>query len=347
MADHLLTILHISDLHIGDIEPTSAELDAEARRPWRTVAPLRGYLGHTEIALRQLHDTWQDLLEADENARVVVTGGVTATGAAGQYVIAKTYLLGALLDLNGKELGLNLGRHGGPGVIPGNHDHWPGHRCLGVRLAVCMQGSETPAFGRFFPQRPLLPVRIPLRNGCTVVIAGLDSDADVPPGGVKRFAARGSFESQCDAVEAQLRARPDDELRVLLVHHSSITAGVPRYKLRIDRRSRRALASLVQDTGIAIVLTGHQHWPDYARPVDDPAVVEARCGTTTCRDFFPGSRTTEGKLYHNGLLVHRLFEDEGGGIVWKTEVRARREWADPFEVSQTVSFGRLWVRSRS
>jgi hypothetical protein len=208
-----------------------------------------------------------------------------------------------------------------------------------------MQGPPTPAFGQvFYPTSPLpLTVRIPLSNGCTVVVARLDSDADVAAFGLRRFAARGSFVSQCDKLREELSVRPVDELRVLLLHHSSIVRGVPSYLLRITRQSYRELVKLIRNCGIAIVLTGHHHWPDWARPVSRPEVVEARCGTTTSRDFFNDTRDTGGILCHNSLLVHRLFQ-EGRGIVWKAEVQSRREPEDPFRAVDEIDFGMLWSR---
>jgi hypothetical protein len=347
MADALATLLHISDLHIGDIDPTSGNntLDAEVMNLWHTASVFQGYLGHTHRALCHLVDLCKDVFENEQNPHVVVTGDITATGADGQYATALGYLYRSLADpITGLPLGLELAQVSP--MIPGNHDHWPGVRCAARRLAFCMIGASTPGLSRTFDQLPipLLHIPLPMTPQCTLVVAGLNSDADVGSRKIPRFFARGSFVTQCGAVFAMLGARRPDQLRVLLVHHSAIEVGVSRFQLRMEPESRRRLAETVQKTGIAMVLTGHQHWVDYARPEDDPAVVirEARCGTTTARDYFePGSGRSD-RLRRNTALIHRLFADDRGGIRWETEVHARRNDVGPFDRVETINFGRVW-----
>ena len=342
MADALATLLHVSDLHIGDIDPISGNntLDSEVINLWRSASIFQGYLGHSHRALCHLVDLWRDVSELERNPYVVVTGDITATGAEGQYTTALEYLLGSLVDPStGLPLGLQLA-HSSPPMIPGNHDHWPGQRCTARRLALCMLGPSTPGLSRTFTKMPISPVRIPLAMTppCTLVIAGLNTDADVGNRKVPRFFARGSFVTQCGAVFATLGPRKPDELRILLVHHSAIEEGVHRFMLRMEPASRAALAATVQKAGIAMVLSGHQHWVDYARPEDDPSVVirEARCGTTTARDYGHAG------LKRDTALIHRLFDDKLGGIRWEMEVRARRNDVGHFEPVEKVNFGRVW-----
>lgn len=346
MPRALATLLHISDLHIGDIDPTSgdATLDAHVANLWRTVPIFQGYLGHTHRALAQLADLWKDVLETESNPHVIVTGDITATGAEAQYATATAYLERRLYDpQTGVPIGLDLAGRAYP-MIPGNHDHWPGKRCAALQLAVCMLGPPHGRVTRVFGLLPLEPIAIPLTSSCRLVVAGLNSDADVGARSIPRLFARGSFETQCGAVLAQLGLRRPGELRVLLVHHSAINAGTPAFRLRMEPTSRAHLAATFVQAGIAMVLTGHQHTVDWARQEDDPAVDirEARCGTTTARDYFAPGQGSISRRWRNTAMIHRLFDDEQGGICWDTEVRARLNPAGPFEPVHTIRFGRVW-----
>jgi hypothetical protein len=202
MANNLLlTLLHISDLHIGDIDPTSGDnvLNAAALAWWQAHRAFDGYLGHTSRALSQLQDLYLDLVER-KPFHVVVTGDLTTTGSAAQYSTVIAYLERHLFDPSTKtSIGLRLGKTGYT-AIPGNHDHWPGAPCTLVRPFTCMLGGPTAAFGATFPVRPIGYVPIDLGKGRTLALYGIDSDDGVQPDSFSRFSARGSFAAQCGAL---------------------------------------------------------------------------------------------------------------------------------------------------
>lgn len=53
-------------------------------------------------------------------------------------------------------------------------------------------------------------------------------------------------------------------------------------------------------------------------------VLEARCGTTTQRDFLPaGWSAGKKQLAPNTALVHRLFRLNDGRVEWKTDLYIR------------------------
>lgn len=161
----LMTLLHISDLHIGDLRPDSWDnvLDAEALDWWKATR-IYGYLGHTSRALRQLAALYDDL-SSTERVHVVITGDLTTTGSAAQYFTARTYLEDALRDpRTNTSLGLAIKRRGGTySIVPGNHDHWPGRRCTLAAWPFCMLGR------RLLPSRRLSQIGQSIRFALTFV----------------------------------------------------------------------------------------------------------------------------------------------------------------------------------
>lgn len=336
----LLTILHVSDIHMGNVDPVSgdAEVDAEALAWWQLHPLFDGYLGHTHVALARLVDFYLDLVETEENVVVLQTGDLTTQGAANQFAAAIRFF-GATLN-PGLHLGLRLGQM--PGSIPGNHDHWPGVRAT-LLHPFCMLGGPTAALANHFPP-PMPSARVPLAGGRHLLVVRLDSDSGVQPTSVKRLAARGSCVAECVQLAATLGPLPADEVRVLLIHHSTLARG---YALGIDRATRTALDALVSACGIKVLLTGHHHTAAYGQHSGGVAV-EARCGTTTQRDFFPRSwlfaralgALRLRSLPLNAVLVHRL-DDKNGRFWWQTDVFERKlgDPAGPFR--QTASYPAL------
>jgi len=343
----LLTLLQISDLHIGDLVPGSAEtsLDAQSLSWWQAHPLFDGYLGHTEVALSALAAfVHGELLETEKNLRVLVTGDLTASGAATQLDAALRYLTNTLASGPAKRVGLKLGSC--DAKIPGNHDHWPGRPCTLSNL-LCMRGAKAPAdqavFDAVFPTSPWRLPAFPLTPRCRLVLAGIDSDADVSPGALKRVFARGSFVTQCQVLSAVLGPRPPDELRVLLVHHSYLKRP---YALAMDRASRRRLETLARDCGIQLILTGHAHTVEVQ---DTGNFWEARSGATTARDYFEPSWLLAHaqqivrlrRLEKNALLVHR-FEERDGAIMWEVCGYERKSRAGPFEETKRFLPEALW-----
>ena len=338
----LMTLLHVSDLHFGELDPDSGDhpLDAQTLAYWKLNRGFDGYLGHTWRALCALSDLYfelQDGLGHEERLHVVVSGDLTTTGRGSQIATALQFLTGTLKHGGSTKIGFGLSLDDCT-IVPGNHDHWPGRRF--------MMGAPTPDFGpAFHVPYPKSGVRIPLGGMCSLVLAQIDSDDEVGHWSKDRLLARGSFVQQCLVLEAQLGSSLPNELRVLVVHHSTIDRGDPSSKLKVDAVSLQALQRLVASSGIKVVLTGHWHFYDFLHS-SLYAIHEARCGTTTVRDYFNGRR-----LYPNGALVHRLSHD-GTKINWATEVwlrpllltttNPRVPVGSRFEYNERIDFGTVW-----
>ncbi len=319
MADHrLATFVHVSDTHIGELDPCTGDalLDESVRERWRRGGRFYGFFGHTRVALRQFAEFYGRLRE-EEDARLIHTGDLSRIGGHAQIEMARRYFT-QHLDTAAGPVGLD-----DPSSlelsIPGNHDHWPGNGWV--------LGRAAPGLRQSFP---LLhsPRRIPLPGGRSVLFAGIDSDADVWSWSPSRALARGAFRSQLRRLARSLPLPAPHEIRVLLLHHSPQFRGLD---LGIQRRSRAALDRFVARHQFRVLLTGHIHTPDAkVRAFPHGEVLEARAGTMSLRDYLPANWIAEGTgpldpLPRNALLVHRLYETAGSGLSWRTSLHVRTQ----------------------
>jgi 3',5'-cyclic AMP phosphodiesterase CpdA len=121
----LTTIVHISDLHFGDLgRQDDATLSAAVVDWWRIHPLFNGYLGHQGIALRHL-DEFMATMKADGAPILLITGDITANGAESQFDLVSRYLSSTITLSSGEIIGLEMPEVMGR-TIPGNHDHWPG-----------------------------------------------------------------------------------------------------------------------------------------------------------------------------------------------------------------------------
>jgi len=328
---HLLTLVHVSDVHFGDLSLAEQEpLDAEVRHWWRHHARFDGFHGHHHAALVHLRQRMVELrrtLDTNEALRLVVTGDVTAFGAPMQFQLARQYIEDAIALGQGNRLGLELA-DGLELAIPGNHDHWPGDRTI--------FGEETAGLGHLFPRRPFVAAPIVLPGGVKVVVAGIDSDADTRPWGPARFMARGHFCSQLRELAPMLGEGRADEIRVLLVHHSRMHTTTFSVEM-MGSESADALDEFMRAQDVAVLLTGHVHqaegdvWSIGDGRGRQWNVLEARCGTTTQRDKAPRdwNLTPEQEAERfpvNTLVVHRLSRARDGSIEWAAHVEERHRF---------------------
>ncbi len=314
----LVTLLHVSDLHFGNLDLIggSSILEPEVPAWWRWHRSFDGFMGHHFRAVAQLADFFRNLRKVNPDLKLIVTGDVTAYGTPAQFDLAREYLTNAA-DMGGAmPLGLGV-QDAVQRTIPGNHDHWPGTG------AIC--GAPSAGFGTFFRATPFVET-LPLVGNRKLGIIGINTDAEVHPHRFQRRAARGSFVSQLTKADRELLEQPAHDLRVLLLHHSPAHTG---FILGIDRSSREALLAFARRRGIRILLSGHAHVPlSEELGTDGRRLLELRCGTTLQRDEIPYDWIAKGvkeeRLVPNTLLLHRLVED-GGGLAWEMTVHQRTE----------------------
>lgn len=167
-----------------------------------------------------------------------------------------------------------------------------------------------------------------LPSGHRLKFLMINTDADVDGYGQDRFYARGDFNSQLEKLDPLLDPPDENEIRVLLLHHSPAHRD---YSLGISRRSRRALNDFIVKHHIAVLLSGHKHTPPLVKTFAaahagiNRRYLEARCGTTTQQSTLSfGTTTLTGQRPYrpgqlaNTLLIHRL-EQQGAEISWNTE----------------------------
>lgn len=327
----LKTFVHVSDLHIGELDGTSDDAALEGHAvPWMQSLPwFDGYLGHGGDALRHLESFFRRARTL-EDAGLVVTGDLTTVGKPAEFDLAHRYLgSNAPLSPNGPRLGLNV-RNFAHQTVPGNHDHWPGKRAV--------HATDPIMYGR--PKRGSVPplgcptaTRVPVTPDIELLFLRLDSDADVLPCSPARLFARARFGSQLRAARACLSppAPGVRQVRVLLLHHSPSHRA---FLLGMSRRMRADLLDFLHQNDIRLILSGHVHEPSVEEQTSTAhRWLEARCGTTLQRDTLPhGWSWRGGAPATNTLLLHRLAQTTDGSLVWATRlfVRTSRGFvADP------------------
>jgi hypothetical protein len=335
----LATFVQISDMHIGDLNQRN---DAAALQ-WHYHRLFRGYLGHHSAALDHLDEFVAGLFLQETDARLFVTGDLTAFGRPSQFEFARAYITGQVSLGVGNYLGLSAPT---AHSIPGNHDHWPG-RPPSSPLDLVMFGEPTIGFSLTFPGLPLPIIEYPLTDAVRVTVAGIDSEADVDPYSPNRFFAIGSFKSQLSALRERFAEPNPNEIRILLLHHSP---QHPDLVHGMERSSFWDLLRTIDECEISVLLTGHLHEPKGEMNESHHHNVrwewiEARCGTTTVRDEIPESGSTNRSVLRpNTLLVHRLYEiatRKASRIEWRSSI-FRRDPTRGFKNVGLLEFASLY-----
>jgi Calcineurin-like phosphoesterase len=336
----LCTFVHISDLHFAEGDPFTGNSELDDQPPsWDHWHLFDGILGHQYRALRDFEHVFGNLRD-EEKARLIVTGDLTACArydripSCNQFRIANDYMAREWQVGTLAAVGLHLGRQEATEFrIPGNHDHWGGNT-MSPDLPGTIFGGPTLGFYDAFKRTPFVCKPIALRSDCSLVFAGIDSDADTSD--YYRLLARGDFESQLNALAAEMDkcGKPDgSQIRVLLMHHSPMYWSPNLYHdLEITRPSFEALGNFVREYDIAVILTGHIHLHGYSLTALNPGgtgnVLEVRCGTTTVCDAVPpgwkSPRTATYRLPPDTFLVHRLYEVAAAR--GKTRIEWRTDW---------------------
>jgi Calcineurin-like phosphoesterase len=326
----LKTFIQVSDLHIGDIDPRSgdAKVSAAAGYTYQNFTWFDGLLGHQGRALKELEAFCAEFAEREEPFELLVTGDFTRCGAASEIATVQSFLASSV-DLNppnGIFVGLKVGAVP-RASITGNHDQWGG-------LNWPWGGGPLASLG-LVPNGMPFVLMYPLANGRRLLLAGIDTDADISPRGMKRVLAMGSFQSQLVALEQKLPKSERGDIRVLMAHHSMARANVP---LRMDAASKAALSAFLGDQGFSILLSGHTHeqlfctLPVTASNGTISTLEELTCGSTTQHDQVPYNwRSLVGNLPTrqwpaNTLMVHRIMGSPGA-TTWETQAYVRTSGA--------------------
>ena len=359
----LATFVQISDLHLGDLDPRT--LDATYNDNWQYFRFLDGFLGHSHDSLRKLVDEFDDLRQL-EDAQLIVTGDITASGKTEQFQFGGAFLGGVYRPPAGAQrttiLGLRVGNWKDYS-IPGNHDHWPG---IDHSWRPKIRGKPNSELAATFHKLPRVQDFRLAKSGYLIRFLWINTDGDVHPNRDDRLLARGKFDSQLTNLAALLPGPEKKEVRVLCLHHSMSYRADSRLGqyarvLEIDDDSRRELERFIVEHDLAVLLCGHLHDPpkvesfsavNLERTVE---YLEAQCGTTSQRSELPAHwknwrrRQAEIKrTYPNCFLVHRLEEEDDGlywtsGVFW--EMTAKFDQHKPYEaeVLKTDRF-RVWPR---
>ncbi|CAM2178625.1 metallophosphoesterase family protein [Burkholderia cepacia] len=318
-TDLLATFVHISDLHIGDIDPNTgnAIVNRTAALAVKNFAQLDGLLGHQARSLQDLTDFWKKYPRPTNGPfGLVVTGDYTRCGGTQEFQTATSYLTGQVnLRPLVRPVGLNI--HTLLLGIPGNHDQWGG-----VNFPW---GSAQSVYGvsHLSSPMPFVSPAIRLASGNDLIFCGVDSDADVSSRSLGRLRAIGSFQSQLASLATMLGPKAKDEIRVLLVHHSWSHSG---WTLRMTKASKTAMSNFVAAHGVKIVLSGHTHGVKTTPiSVHGPASAhELCCGTTTQFDHVPYEWATlmgsvpKRNWPTNALFVHKLRQS-GAALTWEAQ----------------------------
>lgn len=331
----LLTLLQISDLHFGDKLGGHGVDQLSAGLPWliSRFSHFDGLLGHHYKALSALHDFYKRLWGRHPTCPVIVTGDITANGAATQFDLAHLYLGDQTSEPN---FGLGLGLpQWSNNSISGNHDQWPGSNLI--------FGRPTAGLKKYFNQPfPIVAPPLEIKKGLNLRFLFIDTDAEVSPFGANRFLARGDFVSQLVALRDQISLGTPGEIRVLVMHHSLMppppqsppTAATQQHKtalpapMEITSGTRKVLDHFLVDYGIKIIMCGHLHVPrltkyDASNGTERTTVLEARCGTTTQRDEYPYEIvrliSAGRRLPPNTLILHRVIQ-RNRSLLWRSEI---------------------------
>lgn len=317
MSTLLASMLHISDLHLGILNPATGDAAMSALEVFalKHLPQADGLLGHRGQALQDLAVLIQSLQEADENFRLVVTGDLTRYGDYDELALARKFLEQEI-DLNPPAKNyVGLYASDQLQAIPGNHDHW-----AGSKLPI----GATPSiyYHHFFNDIPGIS-ELPLGgSGQSLRLLHVDSDHGVPANSIQRLLARGSFGDQLERLDSLLDDMAEGGLCALLVHHP---VAWPGFILALTGRAGTQLVQFLDKHHIGVVLSGHTHKPDIRfHTVGGHVIREFGAGSTAQIDAtrykhkqalgLPATSKPPTQL--NSLFIHRLF-DHLGDLVWE------------------------------
>ncbi len=312
--------LQISDLHIA--RPGGVG-DRNALNALAAIPGFDGLFGHDEFSLMRLEKFWRIVKNRIPEAKLVMTGDLTCTGHEQELDLGSLYLASEWMAPDGNFMGLRC-----PGWkdygIPGNHDHWGGNLVLGPPSDQLWQTF------RFCPYLTG-PLQIPA-TGHQIVFAGINTDAGVGPYSGNRGLARGEFREELEELEKVMKLPEENEIRILLLHHSATWEG---RTLGITPTCRKLLDEFTGRHAFSILLCGHTHVPrieklkikHLAQYLMPP--LHVCCGSSSRITTLPpgvrlaGQRISRLNTIANSVLLHELSA-EPNGLRWSVETYFER-----------------------
>jgi hypothetical protein len=294
-----LIVVHVSDLHIGDVILT------------QQFSLVEGWRAHDSLLCFGLETALDDVLaffdvSEQESPQVVMTGDLTRYGLVNEYCVGHTFLSSFFRLKHAQKCGLRVAEANCSGVV-GNHDHWNG-RPKGRKL-FRPPGVNPVAEETHFPQSQWPKSIASSRGGFQLSLVGIDSSGGFKPGRRSAIARGKVSEKTIDAMKAKFSSvKPrGPSVNCLLCHHS-LCYSDELSKLyffdsirpvAFERKSKLRLMQAIADVPIHVVLTGHTHTFE-SRGIDEPDAppFELRCSTT-----LQGPATEA----HQGFWVHEVF----------------------------------------
>jgi calcineurin-like phosphoesterase family protein len=310
----LRQFLQISDLHIDGDSPKDRKFPPLVQRLARRIP---GLYGHDSSALQFLEVLFSELKRKGP-AEVLFTGDLTRFGSVADFTAGEVFF-----DSRGG-LKASLGVPGWRArAVAGNHDYWPGQ-------LPHILGIPTHGLKRCFPFVYWVGRADRVSETHTLRFVGIDGDCDaLMNGGLSRVLARGYFSKGLTELGGVLTPSPENEIRILLLHHS------PRRERRItlgmSQESRRVLQEFVAQHNIRAILTGHLHH-FYVGPSTFPNCFELRCGTSAqevrppahWKMYLPDLlRPDPNRWEPQTALVHQILRRDGQ-LLWRAQVYWRR-----------------------
>jgi Calcineurin-like phosphoesterase len=310
----IIGLVHSSDLHIGRY-PANDRFNS---------APLLRYgNAHSLLLGRGLVDAMDDVaavcqLASPQSLFHVMSGDLTATGHAKEFLVAHTYLRSFWRQTRSPETatGLNLNdplAHQSPrlATVSGNHDQWRGQSFVkNVGYNPSLSGTH---FRKTFWCRTWRSNRLELE------LYGLDSSAGLSttkgtwsqPGRLDLSKGGDVARLEQHLKKNPLRPLPAGILgraRALVLHHSLASGG------GLEAASQQQLLALAAAHGFAAILTGHTH--DF---LDNPMVVKLPGGGHRQIHELRSASATQGPEKRTpapGFLAYQIAID-GTQIRWK------------------------------
>jgi 3',5'-cyclic AMP phosphodiesterase CpdA len=312
-----VTLVHLSDLHIGEVFLTEQ------------FSLVAGWRSHDSVLCFGLENALNDAraflaLDESEPLWLAMTGDLTRFGLPNEYCVGHTFLSSRFRLSHGDECGLAVSKSHLK-MIPGNHDHWNGQP--GIMDFFIPSGFNPDTGETHFPSRQWPTRIVSTRGGFRLIIAGIDSNSGFRAREGNLLAkGRITDEALSDLRKAFAQAEgPPPLVRCLLCHHSLCFSGEPSgflgrgvlggiRPLVMEQSSKERLLGIARDVPIHVFLTGHTHTFESKGLIDDECPpFELRCSTT-----LQGPATEA----HQGFWVHEVSLT-GDAIKWDSH---RFQW---------------------